>query len=188
VKVDGPTQKTSTGETVPYSGRDDEQHTEGVAIILKKGVERSLLEWKPISSRLMKIRLKGKQINTTIIQCYSPTNDNHEEAKDEFYEQLQAEMENIPGHDLKIVMGDMNAKVGRDSTNCDRAMGKEGCGSKNENGERLLEFCTTYNLVIGGTLFPHKDIHKLTWHSPNGRDKNQIRPHNDKWHLETLTT
>ena len=40
--------------------------------------------------------------------------------------------------------------------------------------ERLIELCTTYNLVIGGTLFPHRDIHKLTWYSPNGRDKNQI--------------
>ncbi|XP_055518546.1 craniofacial development protein 2-like [Leucoraja erinacea] len=44
----------------------------------------------------------------------------------------------------------------------------------NENGERLIEFCTTYNLVIGGTIFPHRRIHKLTWYSPNGKDKNQI--------------
>ena len=53
-------------------------------------------------------------------------------------------------------------------------MGKEGCGSMNNNGERLLECCWTYDLVIGGTLFAHPDIHKLTWCSPNGRDKNQI--------------
>ena len=53
-------------------------------------------------------------------------------------------------------------------------MGREGCGIMNGNGERLLELCTTYNLVIGGTLFPHCDIHKLTWCSPNGRDRNQI--------------
>ncbi|XP_062619668.1 uncharacterized protein LOC134281201 [Saccostrea cucullata] len=29
------------------------------------------------------------------------------------------------------------------------------------------------NRVIGGTFFTHRDIHKLTWNSPNGRDKNQ---------------
>ena len=39
--------KTVSGETVLYSGRDDEPHREGVAIILKKGADRSLLEWKP---------------------------------------------------------------------------------------------------------------------------------------------
>ena len=73
---------------------------------------------------------------------------------------------------MKIVIGDLNAKVGNNNTDHDRAMGKEGCGTMNENGERLIELCTTYNLVIGGILFPHRDIHKLTWYSPNGRDKN----------------
>ena len=77
---------TNTGETVLYSGRDDNHHSEGVAVILKKGIEKSLLEWKAINSRLMKIRLKGRQINTTIIQCYAPTNDSRKVAKDEFYE------------------------------------------------------------------------------------------------------
>jgi hypothetical protein len=31
-----------------------------------------------------------------------------------------------------------------------------------------------HNLVIGGTISPHREIDKLTWISPNGRDKNQI--------------
>lgn len=103
--------------------------------------------------------MKEKQINTTIIQCYSPTNDRDEDTKDEFYDQLQAELENIPRHDLKIVMGDMNAKVGNNNTISERAMGIEGCSTMNENGKRLLELCTTYDLVVGGTLFPHKNIH-----------------------------
>ena len=52
--------RTNTGETVLYSDRDDNQHQEGVAIILKKGLEKCLMEWKPINSRPMKIRMKGK--------------------------------------------------------------------------------------------------------------------------------
>ncbi|XP_071486093.1 craniofacial development protein 2-like [Diadema antillarum] len=151
--------QTSTGETVLYSGRDDGHHSEGVAIILEKGVTESLLEWKPVNSRMMKIRLRGKQINTTIIQCYAPTNDNVEETKDAFHEQLQHELDSAPGHDMKIVMGDLNAKVGDNNSGYDRAMGRYGCGVMNENGERLVEFCSLNNLVIGGTLFQHKDIH-----------------------------
>ncbi|XP_071177468.1 uncharacterized protein [Mytilus edulis] len=53
-------------------------------------------------------------------------------------------------------------------------MGNNGCGTCNENGNLLIEFCGLNDLVIGGTMFQHKEIHKLTWTSPNRRDKNQI--------------
>ena len=66
-----------------------------------------------------------------------------------------------------IVLGDLNAKVGSSNTNHDRAMENEGHGGVNNNGERPLEFCLTYYLVIRGTLFPHHEICKLTWCFPN---------------------
>ncbi|KAL3877467.1 hypothetical protein ACJMK2_035168 [Sinanodonta woodiana] len=43
-----------------------------------------------------------------------------------------------------------------------------------DNGERLIKFCQENDFVIGGTLFEHKDIHKLTWTSPDGRTQSQI--------------
>ena len=100
----------------------------------------------------MKISLKEKHTNITIIQCYALTNNSEEESNDLFFNQLQAELESTPCHEMKIVLGNLNVKVGSDNTNHDRAMGKEGCGSMNNNGERLLEFCMTDNLVIRGTL------------------------------------
>ena len=55
--------KTTTGETVLYSGREDDLHHEGVAIIMKKGMEKYLMEWKPVNSRIIQARLKGRQTN-----------------------------------------------------------------------------------------------------------------------------
>ncbi|XP_033106314.1 uncharacterized protein LOC117108409 [Anneissia japonica] len=81
---------------------------------------------------------------------------------------------NSPALDMKIVMGDLNANVCSDNLGFEKAMGKHGCGSMNENGKRLMEFCSSNDLIVGGTIFPHKDIHKKTWYSPNGRDRNQI--------------
>lgn len=92
-------------------------------------------------------------------------------------------VEEVPKHDLLVVMGDLNAKVGRDNTGLESIMGKQGIGEMNENGERLTDFCLHQNLVIGGTVFMHKDIHKYTWTSPNGKTKNQIDHilYNRKW-------
>ncbi|GFR63382.1 endonuclease-reverse transcriptase, partial [Elysia marginata] len=87
---------------------------------------------------------------------------------------LQAELSEIPRHDVITLIGDLNAEVGDENIGAERTMGIHGCGSINNNCERLVELCTSNDLVIGGTLFEHPAIHKLTWYSPNGRDKNQI--------------
>lgn len=39
----------------------------------------------------------------------------------------------------------------------------EGISTRNENITPFVSFCATNNLVIGGSTFPHKDIHKATW-------------------------
>ncbi|GFR58180.1 craniofacial development protein 2 [Elysia marginata] len=80
----------------------------------------------------------------------------------------------IPKHVITIVMGDLNAKVGPDNTGFEEYTGKHGLGVRNKNGERFLEFCIENNLVIGGTTFRQKDIHKKTWNSPDGKTRNQI--------------
>jgi hypothetical protein len=47
--------RTANGNTLIYSGRDDEHdnHKEGVALLLNKEARRSLLEWKPVSEKII---------------------------------------------------------------------------------------------------------------------------------------
>ena len=44
----------------------------------------------------------------------------------------------------------------------------------NGNGELFAELYGNHRLVIGGTLFRHLDIHKVTLVSPDRRTLNQI--------------
>ena len=84
-------------------------------------------------------------------------------------------MDKVFSRNIAIVMGDMTAKVGCKNTGIESVMGQQGVKFKmNENGELLTDFCATKELVIGGTLFPHKECHKTTLVSPDGKTQNQI--------------
>ena len=75
---------------------------------------------------------------------------------------------------MTLMMEDFNAKIGADNTGYDDIMGTQGLGVMNENGERFADLCALNQLVIGGSIFPHKRIHKATWRSPDHITENQI--------------
>ena len=73
-----------------------------------------------------------------------------------------------------MVLGDFNAKVGKEENNYPCA-GRNGLHEEcNGNGYKLVQFAATTDMIIGGTIFTHKNIHKVTWRSPDGVTMNQI--------------
>ena len=142
--------------------------------MMTKKAEQALLEWKPISDRIIYARFFSRYVKLSIIQVYAPTNEANVEDKDNFYEQLQTVVDSVHKHDILLVMGNLNAKVGEDNDGYENIIGSHGVGERNDNGERLVDFCGLNNLVVTGTIFPHKLINKQTWTSPGGKTKNQI--------------
>ena len=65
--------------------------------------------------------------------------------------------------DKLIVMGDLNARVGRNVGVWGDVIGKQSKLVENGNGKRLLQLCAENELVVANTWFQHKDIHKFTW-------------------------
>ena len=161
-------------KTIIYSGRDDQIHREGVAFMLSKNAVRSLTDWTPVNERIIKARFYSKHIKLTMIYLYAPTEVADDDVKEEFYTKLQELVGDVHQHNMLIITGDMNAKVGSNNNCYESIMGNHGIGQRNNNGERLCEFCGTNQLVITGTLFNHKNIHTATWNSPDGTTSNQI--------------
>ena len=174
----GETRLTS-GAKILYSGHQapDAAHTQGVAFMLSLEAQRSLISWEPHGPRIIEAFFKTsyKNIKVRTIMCYAPTNEAEDVNKEEFYDKLSCILEKKhSSKDITILMGDMNAKVGQANDGYTQIMGTHGEGVMNENGEMFADFCLDHNLVIGGTIFPHKPVHKLTWTSPDNRTQNQI--------------
>lgn len=82
--------------------------------------------------------------------------------------------ESVPRYDLKIVLGDFNAQIGKEEI-YRPTIGKYSKHSRsNENGKILIDFARRRNMKIKSTYFEHKDIYKGTWISPDQSYTNQI--------------
>ena len=77
---------------------------------------------------------------------YAPTLSTTSDAKDELYDKLAASISSIPSKILLVFLGDFSARLGTDHTSWPSGLGQFGVCKMNDNGQRLLELCTYYNL------------------------------------------
>src|SRR2546425_10301688 len=80
-----------------------------------------------------------------LVQIYAPNEDEDEEEKDRFYERLDKIIKEYrKGRECVIVMGDFNGKVGENRE--EDTIGPFGVGVRNDNGERVVNFCKRHKI------------------------------------------
>ena len=71
-----------------YCGQESLRRN-GVAIIVNKKAQNSVLECNPQNNRMISVHFQGKPLSITVIQVYAPTRNAEEAEVERFYEDLQ---------------------------------------------------------------------------------------------------
>ena len=123
-----------------------------VGLLLSSAAARALQSYECISDRLLAARVNCGIIRMAIAVCYAPTDAAEAEEKDPFYQSLEEVLQSAHAHDLQVVIGDFNARVGNMRNGFELFVGPHAVpGPTNDNRQRLLDMYTANNLVIGGS-------------------------------------
>jgi hypothetical protein len=97
---------------VCYSG-NKERRQFGTGFLINKKYKHLIIGFSPETDRIFSLRIRGVFFNTTVTCVHAPTEEKEEMQKDDFYEDLERIYMKVPKHDIKVTMGDFNAKVGK---------------------------------------------------------------------------
>ena len=100
---------TEEGQMVFFSGKEN-KHEHGVGFLVHKDIVNTVMGSRPVSSRLITIRLRAVPFNINIVQAYAPASDYNDNKIEEFCDHLQNVIDQTPKKDILVVQGDWNAK------------------------------------------------------------------------------
>ena len=75
----------------------------------------AVLGWNLKNNRMISVHFHSKPFNITVIQAYAPTSNTEEAEVEQSYEDLQDLLELTPKKYVLFIIGDWNAKVGRNT-------------------------------------------------------------------------
>jgi hypothetical protein len=109
-----------------------------------------------VSDRMSYTVLRGRWCNIIVLNAHAPTEEKNDDSKDSFYEELEQVFDHFPKYHMKILLADLNAKLGREDI-FKPTIGNESLQEdSNDNGVRVVSFATSKNLVFKSIMFTHR--------------------------------
>ena len=142
------------------SGVEDGQGREGVALLLSEEMWGCVVEWKEVSARMTRVKLRIEDVSWVFVNAYGHGSEKSEKEREEFWSDLNECVESVGRNVNVVLMGDLNARVGDEQV--DGVIEKYGVPGRNRSGEKMLEIRMEKKLVVANTVFKKNDVHKYT--------------------------
>lgn len=155
----------------PKKGSGESSHNCGVAVAVRKNPNITVTDVEAISPRLIAVHLDIFGFQLKVVSAYAPPNtDTTSEAmKDKFWKSVKDATKTTKNQSY-LILGDFNSTssllVGEPSYFAGQEVQNI---QNNANGQRLIEFCIATRSSILNTFFSHKNIHKISWYSHDGK-------------------
>jgi len=152
-----------TGYKLWYSGATATRN--GVGIVIDKSLKDGVVDIKRRGDRIILVKLLVGDLVLNIISAYAPQIGLDESVKRQFWEELDALVCSVPIGEKLFIGGDLNGHVGSASIGFEGVHGGFGYGSRDQEGEGVLNFAMAYDLFIANTLFRKRASHLVTFSS-----------------------
>ena len=148
------------GYKLYYHGEDGTKN--GVGIVLCEELKDRVLAVERPSDRVIRMKLDIEGEVWNIVSCYAPQTGCTEYEKDQFWETIDSEMQAVKISERLVVAGDLNGHVGSDRMGYEEVHGGHGVGAPNEDGIKVLDFATAYQMRILNTSYQKRKNHLVT--------------------------
>jgi hypothetical protein len=136
----------------------------GVGVLIDKSLKNGVVGVRRQGDRIILVKLVIGDLVLNVISAYVPQVGLDESAKRQFWEDLDGLVRAIPSSE-KLFIGDLNGHVGTTSAGFEAVHGGFGYGSRNQEGEEVLDFTVAFDLMIANTFFRKRESHLVTFSS-----------------------
>ncbi|XP_064107973.1 uncharacterized protein LOC135216528 [Macrobrachium nipponense] len=123
---------------------------------------KEILEVNRRNDRIIWVRLIVENCTVNIFSAYAPQIGRSDAGKDCFWSDLEEEMEKVPVDERYLVGGGLNGHVGQINHAISRIHGGYGYDERNTEGERIVDFAVSKDVVLVNTFFTKWQEHLVT--------------------------